>query len=237
MIYEKNCSSNEWEESFQTTWVFGSADTHSQMSSLQNYFFDICPGDTILVPCHECFHQSNCFQVLSQVLTPILINFLLQNLDHTSLCCSRPNFGLKTFTKLQLQSSKCQQNPSHVRFIIQYKCQTDNLTSLGFWDQLNFDTKVRDTQQYKQGKGAKAIQMSYGTRGEKTQGPTVHHVKSWTGWGGLLWRCFWWKMYRVKSKVGRLCTCCVVVWLVWVYGETCGQLEKSFGQQKCPNRE
>ena len=31
MIYEKkNCSSNEWEEeSFQTTWVFGSADTHS----------------------------------------------------------------------------------------------------------------------------------------------------------------------------------------------------------------
>ena len=27
---KKNCSSNEWEEeSFQTTWVFGSADTHS----------------------------------------------------------------------------------------------------------------------------------------------------------------------------------------------------------------
>ena len=35
------------------------------------------------------------------------------------------------------------------------------------------------------------------------------------------------KMYDVKSKVGPLCICCVVVWLVSVYGETWGQLEKS----------
>ena len=34
-------------------------------------------------------------------------------------------------------------------------------------------------------------------------------------------------MHGVKSKVGPLCLCCVVVWLVLVYGENWGQLAQS----------
>ena len=34
-------------------------------------------------------------------------------------------------------------------------------------------------------------------------------------------------MYGVKRKVGPLCICCVVVWLVLVYGENWGQLAQS----------
>ena len=34
-------------------------------------------------------------------------------------------------------------------------------------------------------------------------------------------------MHGVKSKVGPLCICCVVVWLVLVYGENWGQLAQS----------
>ena len=34
-------------------------------------------------------------------------------------------------------------------------------------------------------------------------------------------------MHGVKSKVGPLCICCVVVWLVLVYGEIWGELETS----------
>ena len=39
--------------------------------------------------------------------------------------------------------------------------------------------------------------------------------------------CCWWKMYGVKSKIGPLCICCLVVWLVLVYSDISGQLEKS----------
>ena len=34
-------------------------------------------------------------------------------------------------------------------------------------------------------------------------------------------------MNGVKSKVGPLCICCVVVWLVLVYGKNWGQLAQS----------
>ena len=56
---------------------------------------------------------------------------------------------------------------------------------------------------------------------------TVHHGYSCTEWRSLLCSCCWWKRYGVKGKVGRLCICCVVVWLVLVYGKIWGQLEKS----------
>ena len=43
-------------------------------------------------------------------------------------------------------------------------------------------------------------------------------------------------MHCVKSKVGRLCICCVVIWLVLVYDEIWGQLEKSTPPPSSPSR-
>ena len=64
---------------------------------------------------------------------------------------------------------------------------------------------------------------------------TVHHGYSCTEWRSLLCSCCWWKRYGVKGKVGRLCICCVVVWLVLVYGEIWGQLKKSTPPPSSPS--